>query len=196
MLFQTNRGKATLSLKKGEQVHGINILERLQSLMPESVEAEELFHQAASVHQRTQVPRVGFSLEDPSAVMPTKKVIDVGYDISAVAVAKRVTEMTTLYESHVKVHIPFGYYVEMVPRSSLSKTGYMLANNVGIIDPGYTGTIKIPLIKIDQSMPNLELPARVCQLILKPYVVSESYDASDDHELETSRGDGGFGSTG
>ncbi len=182
-----------------EVVHGINILERLYNMLQEpdaTNETRELFEQAASVFQRTRLPRIGFSLNDPHAVMPSKNIADVGYDLTAVAIAKQLSPMTCLYESFVVAHIPLGYYVEMVPRSSLSKTGYMLANNVGIIDPGYTGTLKIALIKVDQSMPDLVLPARVCQIILKPYIVSESYDATYINSLSTSRGDGGFGSTG
>mgnify|MGYP001566265644 CR=1 FL=1 len=67
------------------------------------------------------------------------------------------------------------------------------SNSVGIIDPGYTGTIKVPLIKIDASMPDIELPLRIAQLILKPYIVS--YDTQVHTIDPTSRGDGGFGST-
>ena len=52
----------------------------------------------------------------------------------------------------------------LVPRSSISKTGYMLANSVGVIDRTYTGNVLVPLIKVDKSMPDLILPARVVQL--------------------------------
>ncbi|KAG7394167.1 hypothetical protein PHYBOEH_005561 [Phytophthora boehmeriae] len=125
--------------------------------------------------------------------MPTKHITDVGYDLTAVAVAKQLTELTTLYETHVSVTIPLGYYAEIAPRSSLSKSGYMLANSIGIIDPGYTGTLKIALIKIDPSTSKLKLPARVCQLILKAYVVSEMYDSTNDLKIATKRGNAGFG---
>lgn len=173
---------------------GINIIEKLYELSKDSVEARKLFEEAASVFQRTQVPRIGFCMQDPSAVVPTKRIIDVGYDITVCSVSKQLTDQTTMYETYVSLSIPLGYYVELVPRSSLSKTGYMLANSVGIIDPSYTGSLKVPLIKVDQSAPDLVLPARVAQIILKPYVISDSYIS--DNVIETSRGVGGFGSTG
>ena len=46
----------------------------------------------------------------------------------------------------------------------------MLANSVGVIDPASQLTIKVPLIKVDDSLPNIELPIKIAQLILKPYV--------------------------
>jgi len=179
-----------------EIIRGINIIDRLHQLKTSSPEINHLFLQAVNAHQETQLPRIGFRLEHPSAIMPTKKIIDVGYDLTIVSVAKQLTPLTTMYETHVSLEIPLGYYVELIPRSSISKTGYMLANNVGIIDPGYTGTLKVPLVKMDQSMPDIELPMRIAQLILKPYVVSEAYDATHEERVGTDRGSGGFGSTG
>lgn len=177
-----------------EKFYGINIIEKLHELSKSSVEARSLFEQAASVFQRTQVPKIGFCIQDSRAVVPSKRITDVGFDLTVVSVFKQVSALTTMYETHISLNIPLGYYVELVPRSSLSKTGYMLANSVGIIDPGFTGTVKVPLIKVDPTTPDLILPARVAQLILKQYVISDSYTTNE--LIETSRGNGGFGSTG
>ena len=43
---------------------------------------------------------------------------------------------------------PDGFYYMLVPRSSLSKTGWAMANSVGIIDPSYRGEIKVARDKI------------------------------------------------
>ncbi len=195
MLTLTFEPIPTLTIDN-EVITGINIINRLHQLMNTSKEAEELFLQAASIYQSTRLPQIGFRLKDERAIMPTKRIIDVGYDLTIVATHSKLTTLTTMFETFISLDIPLGYYVEIVPRSSLSKTGYMLANSIGIIDPSFTGTLKVALTKIDQSMPNLELPARVCQLIIKPYVVSKSYDASKKNEIQTLRGAGGFGSTG
>lgn len=204
-MFSLTTDQTPTLLYNDEIIRGINIIERLRESMDhlrknnefdELEEVRELFEQAASMYQRTRVPDIGFRLESPLAIMPSKAIADVGYDLTVVSVAKQLTPLTTMFETFVSLQIPLGYYVEIVPRSSISKTGYMLANNIGIIDPGYTGTLKVPLIKVDDSMPDIELPARVGQLILKQYVISNAYDATHHDQIATSRGDGGFGSTG
>jgi len=86
-----------------------------------------------------------------------------------------------------------GYYIEIVPRSSLSKSGYMLANSVGIIDSSYRGNIYIALIKIDDDAEEIQFPFRCCQ-----FVVRKQYDMTfiqKDEFDTTHRADGGFGST-
>ena len=111
-----------------------------------------------------------------------------------------------LYDTGIKLEIPNGYYVEIVPRSSISKSGYMLANNIGIIDQGYTGNLFVALRKINNDCEDLELPYKCCQIIMKKQVypkivVCDYSNDSNDKEnpkgiQETSRGEGGFGSTG
>lgn len=195
MISFTSDPVPTLTID-GEVFRGINIVDQLDKIRGDSDEVNNLFLHAVSMFQRNRLPSIGFRIENELAVMPTKRIIDVGYDLTIISIDKKTTPMTTLFDTGVSLDIPLGYYVELVPRSSLSKTGYMLANSVGVIDPGYTGTIKVPLIKIDPSCPNIELPARVAQLILKPYIVSESFDATNQEHIETNRGVGGFGSTG
>ena len=103
---------------------------------------------------------------------------------------------------------PVGYY--MYPRSSLSKTSLRLANNVGIIDSGYRGHLCgmfdiITRNEFDTSLDgngthkiyNIEQAQRLLQICtsdLKPFKVRI---VNSLEELgETSRGSGGFGSTG
>ena len=128
------------------------------------------------------------------AVLPHKASPgDSGYDLTLIDVAKTIGKVT-LYNTGVKVQPPFGYYYDLVPRSSIIKSGYMLANSVGIIDQGYTGEILVPLIKIDPDAPDLELPIRLVQLIPRQWIHMQ-FNKTDDFE-DTSRSDGGFGSSG
>jgi dUTPase len=39
----------------------------------------------------------------------------------------------------------------------------MMANSIGIIDPGYIGSIMIALTKVDESAPDIQLPMRCAQ---------------------------------
>lgn len=185
----------------GKTYKGISMLEVLETILnaPEQHQnlplskVEQYFDIIARYHQQSVIPSLGFHLQHPDAVMPTKRIIDVGFDLTIIGVAKKISDKVTLYETGVALDIPIGYYVELVPRSSMSKTGYMLANSVGVIDPAYTGTLKVPLIKVDDSLPNIELPIKIAQLILKSYVFAHAHQTN--YIQPTTRGSGGFGST-
>lgn len=118
---------------------------------------------------------------------------DTGYDLTAIRLEKQLTEKTFRYDTGIQVKPPQGYYMEILPRSSLSKTGYMLSNSVGTIDMDYRGNLLIALTKVDDSCPDLEVPFTKVQLVMRK---AELYEVEEVEELdETERGSGGFGST-
>uniref|UniRef100_A0A6C0IBT9 dUTP diphosphatase n=1 Tax=viral metagenome TaxID=1070528 RepID=A0A6C0IBT9_9ZZZZ len=157
------------------------------------------------------IPSIKVFTADESAVIPSKaRYSDAGYDLTIIKEYKRLTSNTIIYDTGIKLEIPNGYYVEIVPRSSISKSGYILANNVGIIDQGYRGNLYIALAKINDEMPDLTLPYKCCQMIVKKQVYSKlvysgsgSSSGSDSNDSSSgsiignsSRGTGAFGSTG
>jgi len=95
-----------------------------------------------------------------------------------------------VYEDNTTKPQPFYVYA----RSSISKTPFRLANNVGIIDSGYRGNLKAALDNATSVKAEL-LPytrlLQICMPDLLPFkvVIVNSLD-------DTTRGDGGFGSTG
>ena len=120
------------------------------------------------------------------------RISDSGYDITCIDI-KKVYGNCTLYGTGIKVRPEFGYYIMAVPRSSIIKTGYMMANSFGIIDRSYIGEIFIPLIKVDPNAPDLQLPFTLVQLIpqqIQHFEIEEVENLDD-----TNRSDGGFGST-
>jgi dUTP pyrophosphatase len=85
-----------------------------------------------------------------------------------------------------------GFWV--LPRSSLSKTPLRLANSIGLIDPSYRGNLIGAFDNTSNTDYTVEKGTRLLQMclpILMPFTV-EWVDKLDD----TSRGTGGFGSTG
>lgn len=132
---------------------------------------------------------------DPSAALPKKAIAsDAGYDLTLIRLAQQKGSLY-MYDTGVSVCPPPGFYLDMVPRSSIIKSGYMLANSVGVIDPAYRGSIKVPLIKIDPDAPDLELPQRLVQLIPRRVHNLEVTELSG-WTQQTQRGEAGFGSTG
>jgi len=140
-----------------------------------------------------KVTNTEFRRVNEMAITPKKsRASDSGYDMYLINELKRDGE-TIFFDTGIQISAPFSYYYQLVARSSLSKTGYILANSVGIIDNSYTGNIIAALIKIDKSKPDLKLPFKGVQLVLcKHYhsIMTEVVLLN-----ETDRGDGGFGST-
>jgi dUTP pyrophosphatase len=140
---------------------------------------------------------------DDGATMPTRAhVSDVGYDVRALTVETiRLGSKNYIYKLKIDtgVHVtpPDGYYFELVPNSRLAKSPYYYGNSIGVIDPDYTGSIKVMLNCTHALAPHMvTIPQKgdvVGQLILrKKYDVDfTQVDALD----ETERGEGGFGST-
>jgi dUTP pyrophosphatase len=130
-----------------------------------------------------------------NAILPSRAhETDVGYDLTAIRKHKVLENGVILYDTGVGVTPPPGYYIEIVPRSSISKTGYMLANSVGTIDPDYTGNLYLALIKVVPDAPELRLPFTKCQFVLHRAYYGNVKEVSS--LCPTDRGAGGFGSTG
>lgn len=133
-------------------------------------------------------------LSNPNSVIPVKNnPSDSGYDLTLITLNKTMDKVQ-LYGTGVHVKAPDGFYFDLVPRSSIFKSGYMLANSIGIIDNGYTGEIMVALTKFDSSKPDLKLPARLVQLI--PRKVHDLKVTVCNELDETDRSDKGFGSSG
>lgn len=120
---------------------------------------------------------------------------DSGYDLTLMDIKKTDGEVI-FYGTGIKLRPDYGWYFDLVPRSSISKTGYMLANSIGIIDRTYLGEIIVPLIKIDKNKPDLSLPCRVVQVIPRQIINVDFKEISEEDILDTERGAKGFGSSG
>tara|TARA_A100001015_G_C14958093_1_gene699660 strand:- start:347 stop:790 length:444 start_codon:yes stop_codon:yes gene_type:complete len=139
---------------------------------------------------------IQFKTHHENAVIPTRAGIEeVGFDLTIIEKVKDISSNTAMYDSYISVQPPDGIYFEIVPRSSISKTGYILTNSIGIIDPSYRGTLKVVLTKIDNNAPDLELPNKRFQLIPRTFISSIFTVEITDTLNDTKRGSGAFGST-
>ncbi len=142
------------------------------------------------------IPECRFIRTDESAIVPSKtNWSDVGFDLSIIKKVKDFNSKTALYDTGIKIELDFGYYAEIVPRSSISKYGYILANSVGIIDNSYRGNLMIALTKIADDANEIEYPFKCCQLLFKKQVYVSMKEIKNDNLEATKRNTGGFGST-
>lgn len=133
----------------------------------------------------------------PKATLPTRAhTTDAGWDLYALGDTPLTLDPQPI-PTGIAVAIPEGHAGLICPRSGLASKGISIANAPGIIDPGYTGEIKVLLYDMLADGGGLEwvrAGERIAQLIIvetHPGQLTEvdALDASD-------RGDRGFGSTG
>lgn len=91
------------------------------------------------------------------------------------------------------VEIPEGFCGLLFPRSSVSKTGLILANSIGLIDCTYRGELKFRY-KYIPGTAHYSVGDKVGQLVIMPLPTIEPIEQEE--LTETVRGEGGFGSTG
>lgn len=93
------------------------------------------------------------------------------------------------------LEIPVGYEVQVRPRSGLAaKKGVTVLNTPGTIDADYRGEVKVILVNLSNEPFVVEPGERIAQLVLAKHEVIEWEET--DLLAESSRGEGGFGSTG
>ena len=102
---------------------------------------------------------------------------------------------TTFIHTGISVEIPEGYCGLIFARSSMgAKRGRAPANKVGVIDADYRGEIMVALHNHSEKIATVEPGERVAQLSIVPFLKAEFEEADD--LTDTTRGAGGFGSTG
>jgi dUTP pyrophosphatase len=130
------------------------------------------------------------------ALVPKKQhELDIGYDLASVENTTLLSKQVTLVRTGLTISLPAGVAGFVLPRSGLAtKHQITLINSPGLIDPGYTGEILIPLINHSDVNYNISKQERVAQLVL---VNSDNvkFDIVDELNV-TERSSDGFGSTG
>ena len=101
-----------------------------------------------------------------------------------------------LVSSGIAIHVGDpGYAAVVLPRSGLgAKNGIVLGNLVGLIDSDYQGPLMISVWNRGQAAFTLQPLERVAQLVIVP-VMQVEFEVVDQFSA-SSRGAGGFGSTG
>lgn len=139
-------------------------------------------------------PRVGDTIELPHYASDGSA----GLDLRACVADTLVLEpgATELIPTGICIHIAdSGYAGLILPRSGLGhKHGIVLGNLVGLIDSDYQGQLFVSCWNRGTNAYTIEVGARIAQLVIVP-VAQVTFNRVESFD-ETSRGSGGFGSTG
>ena len=100
-----------------------------------------------------------------------------------------------LIPTGLKIELEHGYEAQIRPRSGLSiKHGITLINCIGTIDEDYRGEVCIPVVNVSNEEYTILPDERIAQMVIAKYEQAKIEVVTE--LTETSRGEGGFGSTG
>lgn len=100
-----------------------------------------------------------------------------------------------LVPTGIFIALPAGYECQVRPRSGLAvKHGITVLNSPGTVDADYRGELRTCLVNLSREPFTIEPGERIAQMVIAKHekVEWEEVEVLD----ETSRGEGGFGSTG
>ena len=101
----------------------------------------------------------------------------------------------TIVKTGLFIELPIGYEAQVRPRSGLAaKKGITVLNSPGTVDADYRGEIGVILVNLSTEDFIIENGERIAQLIIAKHERAEWVEVNE--LTETSRGEGGFGSTG
>ena len=123
---------------------------------------------------------------------------DAGYDLRSVENLSLPPGERALVGTGISVAIPAGYAGLVLPRSGLAaKHGISLVNTPGLIDSGYRGEIRIPLINHDRETTfEVEAGMRIAQIVFVQVADAAFFEVDSLEAAADGRGEGGFGSSG
>lgn len=126
---------------------------------------------------------------------------DAGVDLRSAVDIELGPGRRALVPTGIAVAIPHGMVGLVHPRSGLaSRVGLSIVNSPGTIDAGYRGEIKVALINLDPEEPIvLRRGDRIAQLLVQRVELPELVEVTSFDEAglgDTSRGEGGHGSSG
>ena len=106
----------------------------------------------------------------------------------------KLTSLKIKCEAWINRNKDYNISYYLYPRSSISKTPLRMSNSVGIIDAGYRGSLMVSVDNISSDPFTIERGTRLFQ-ICSPSLTPLTFQLTN-RLSETSRGEGGFGSTG
>ena len=129
----------------------------------------------------------------PAYATPASAGMDLRADLNEAVTLKSLER--ALVPTGLFMEIPEGYEAQVRPRSGLAfKHGLTVLNSPGTIDADYRGEVKVILVNLSNEPFTISDGERIAQLVIAKHEQAEWIEV--EQLEETSRGEGGFGSTG
>lgn len=119
---------------------------------------------------------------------------DAGLDLRSVEDITLAPRQTFAVATGLSIELPPGYEAQIRPRSGLAfKHSITIPNSPGTIDPAYRGEIKVILHNLGEHAFVIQAGDRIAQMVVARY---EAIEWQESDLADSSRGEGGFGSSG
>ena len=152
-------------------------------------EGESFYPPLGTIERRTD-ENAGYDLKVIQTIEPTQTPV-----LAPLGVRARLIKDDRYYVGCLNGVAEYHFTLE--PRSSIYKSGFMMANSRGIIDKSYRGELKAPVVSngSSSSSSRIESGTRLFQILAPDlgWIKEVRYVAAIPNTI---RGEGGFGSTG
>ena len=119
--------------------------------------------------------------------------MDLRANISEAVILKPLAR--AIIKTGLFIELPVGFEAQVRPRSGLAaKHGLTVLNSPGTVDADYRGEIGVILVNLSNTDFKIENGGRIAQLVIAKHERAQWVEVQELNE--TSRGEGGFGSTG
>jgi len=120
---------------------------------------------------------------------------DAGLDLFSCESVELGPGESRMISTGLAIELPAGTEAQVRPRSGLAlKHCITVLNTPGTIDAGYRGEVGVILVNHGSGPFTVDKGMKIAQIVVKPVLTVEVTEA--DKLSDTSRGEGGFGSTG
>lgn len=152
--------------------------------------------------------KIEVKVEDGGKLPSKVRVTDAGFDLFATEDISLLPGQSGKTPLNIRLKLPLNTYAEITTKSGLGSRGHSV--RAGIIDEEYRGVINVihsnvalinsmdpegfPLMNTDPIV--IKKGEKIAQLIMHPYNNQYFIEEVQEMDMNTSRGEGGFGSTG
>ena len=133
----------------------------------------------------------------PVRAHPTDAGMDLFYCPERLQMVSLKPGQTSLFETGLKIGVPPGRMLQVMNKSGIA-TKKQLVVGACVVDSGYSGEVFVKLHNIGNKEVFIEPGQKIAQAVLLPVFTPEieEVNTSQVYDDETTRGEGGFGSTG
>lgn len=135
----------------------------------------------------------------PDAQVPQQATLYAGgHDLTAVSI-EHCGDDSVICHLGFALQLPAGYMMRISPRSSLTKTGWVMQNSPGLCDPDYFGEYQVRFKALNEAYVHLGFPYKAGDRVAQCYlekIWSVEFEQVEELTIIGDRDPAGYGTTG